>query len=520
MPRIVDEDVEMHDEPSPASWVPHSSILKAGRQLSTWFFSNPACTFPAPPVIGAQNTERTDSPHSLPRDAPVDMDIDTAPPPKVHVNSLPVEMLREIFFHYTHTVNSPLPEADIRPGRHRKSLLKSGRVGVRWKASTNPMTLGHVCSYWRALVQSMPTLWTTISVTSPMPSDVSYFAKWLELSGDMPLRLVISDKTPGGHPDRGIRGVMRLAFAHSRRWKDVSLHLCDAIGMDFSSFIIPATRTDFHLLEHFELDIAHATPEQVAALCATVYSAAPKLETVRFGASMVDVDISSMPWGRLTNVELNVISGSQIPQVLAASGNLQKLAIQLISGPTDSLSDTYTLPLLESIALGKVDDASNILAAIRAPSLRELRLLRGFGLCPPRNAWLKASPALIQAGCKLESFYVANLDMEEGEDILIDMLHCPAMASLRALTIASRVTDKLLRSLVSTPTHPNTLPLLEALTLSTVTPPDGELSAMIRSRTGHNGALRFVHASLYKPHHALSSSTRFPGVQITLEHMH
>ncbi|TFK27258.1 hypothetical protein FA15DRAFT_635975 [Coprinopsis marcescibilis] len=484
------EDVAM-DGVQP-SWSPASAVWNTGRQLSGWLFPNPSLFSPSSHAVQAKYVDH-DSFHVPSRSfhAPNDMDVDDyedikQSATKIHFNAIPVEILGEIFLHYARLPN------DINSStRHAY-----GRVSVSKRASTSPIALGHVCSYWRTLSLSMPILWSTISVIHPTPKDTQVLSTWIARSGWCPLRMTIIQKPSRGRgePDRAINVILRLALEQRHRWQHISLQLAGDNESIFSGLEVGA----YPSLETFHLDLKGWSQAGASMLCRSLYLS-PNLRTIRFAKSWVrDPELLEAPWDQLTCIELNQVNWVDLVPLLSRASKLKKLVISALAGvSTGIVKDVILLPCLITLDLGLVDDVGLLFEYLTLPALSCLKLQSGFGVTAIASAtWPILQTCLLASKCSLRSFSCAN--MANDEPVLLNMLSSPVMANLIDLSIESKVTDRLLAAL-TVDNETFILPRLQTLSLLSLHSTDISLSLalLIESRRRLSNILQSVRANVY-----------------------
>ncbi|KAJ7062301.1 hypothetical protein C8F01DRAFT_1137114 [Mycena amicta] len=113
-------------------------------------------------------------------------------------------------------------------------------------AQEAPVLLGRICSSWRAIALSTPSLWSTIHIAEPwlsryspatsFPRIATLFAarleaatEWLSRSGSMPLSISIFLGALYTHyPQQSVPDqtpLLDLVVSHSRRWRSVHFHI-------------------------------------------------------------------------------------------------------------------------------------------------------------------------------------------------------------------------------------------------------------------------------------------------------
>lgn len=120
----------------------------------------------------------------------------------MHINSLPSELLIEIFLCYLEDqVEFPQPAVN-----------------------TGPLLLTHTCALWRRVGLATPELWKSFSVVTSSDAkslrpDLELIQLWLSRSGALPLSFGIHNALE----DIDATPALRLFSAHSQRWKAVQL---------------------------------------------------------------------------------------------------------------------------------------------------------------------------------------------------------------------------------------------------------------------------------------------------------
>ncbi|EAU87502.2 hypothetical protein CC1G_11721 [Coprinopsis cinerea okayama7 len=498
------EDVVMSENSDRS---PQHPFLNASRHLWNWVFSNHtrALTFP----INTCSREQTSPPHYPPETL--------QPMSRLHINALPVELLGEIFAQYTHSFldGTPfVPEDHRRTRRRRKRELQMrfGRVSAHRTSSTNPILLGHVCGYWRALSLSMPELWSKICVTFPTTSDVPLLDMWLKRSGTSPLDLTIVH-SQGRVKDDGIDDIVRLTCGQNHRWKHVTLILGEHVDHLFDAW---APSIPFPLLEGIDLQLSDWDEDIAVQLCRLMYRA-PNLRRVRHNTWWKTPSVTSgIPWSVLEDVELKVLDADDLDVAFTQGLHLRSLTIHNLVGTVKRLpSDPSMLPHLGYLSIGS-GDIHQILRKVELPALKELHLPEGLGGRHTSQTVPDILQEITRFSCRLEKLLV-NLGHPADEDILITILQSPVMTDLKSLAIRSKATGKLLQFLTPSSSSSSPLSKLEHLILSKLYSNDGELKDMVQSHVGCSASrLRSVEVCFYTHSHAIDKTIEFPNIRMLL----
>ncbi|SJL16969.1 uncharacterized protein ARMOST_20506 [Armillaria ostoyae] len=147
-----------------------------------------------------------------------------------------------------------------------------------------PWILGHVCSFWRSLSRSCPSLWTRIRFSDEYCSSSAFQEKYISLSQDLPVHLSID-----GEPhDKRVRALLKGLMMRSERWSTLEIdldgeHIFELLNLASS----PAVQlTKFHIspcfdsrLPKFRRDVLSnlfsSSPIQYAYLAKILYSHMP-----------------------------------------------------------------------------------------------------------------------------------------------------------------------------------------------------------------------------------------------------
>ncbi|KAJ7743581.1 hypothetical protein B0H16DRAFT_1561006 [Mycena metata] len=312
--------------------------------------------------------------------------------------SLPPEMTAEIFLRYVDTAST-----DSRKG----NLIH------------NPLPLASVCRAWRAIATSTCALWTRVDMNTTLIRDAeSLLASWIPRSGDLPLDLDIV--LPGiNSPAR--EGILRILAQCSSQWR--YLHL-----QSYASILFPADviRGPLTALKALRIEIIG----QPGPVCMTAFLEAPELQEAAItGVSAAHI---SLPWNRLTCLELDGQSLSQCLGIIAETPELETLSVSMDIFSMDApdlwpvAASRCTLSHLRNLEAIPALLPHLILPNLEHLSLRSLTSER-VGL---------VHELLLRSRCTLRVFHLANAGLEA----IHLCLSGDGLSSIRELTLeASRL---------------------------------------------------------------------------------
>jgi hypothetical protein len=225
------------------------------------------------------------------------LSLSTLIPSAVQTPSLPAETLREIFLY-----------------------CMAGSFGDLNPANA-PLALRRVSTTWRDILDSMPCLWSTITVTPSqiLPQNVQVIKEWLGRSGTTRL-LDISIQVPPDFSDLDLLAAILAEFMPTcRRWQNLIL----SIPVEFLPMLLSNPDAPLPALESLKLAMNHQ-PQF------TVDSSTTRLRSV----SLLALPSLAMPsgcdlnlaWGRITHLNIQTVTGTidsiwdiffQCPQLLS-----------------------------------------------------------------------------------------------------------------------------------------------------------------------------------------------------------
>ncbi|KAJ3506672.1 hypothetical protein NMY22_g17171 [Coprinellus aureogranulatus] len=389
------EGNDRHDSAKLYNTTSANAVLKAGQELSSWILN----TLPSPLPLSLFSTQRLDPPSRTP-----------------HINTLPQEVLEEIFQEYVHGDNT-----DHFYWRDPLTGPLS-RIVTQFGASTTPFTLAHVCAFWRAIVMGNPTLWSKLCAARAEPCDVPLFQYWLSLSAGTLLDIEIIQRT-GSEPgealiDTTAHTLLMLALEHSNRWKRARLGLMG----DMEPLFTTAQPLPMSSLRSVDLCIWDWTLEGLQSLAAML-SVSPLLQ----GVSLISIDqnspfMSGLAWANIRKIELCDVHLTDLLYLLRLATSLEHLSIMSVNGrrctstPPEANTPVH-LPSLSTVSLQFYEDAPALLDALTLPSLSSLSLGSGFDVELGTGSGWQSFYNLVQRsgpGCCIQSlsWYDGHLSEE------------------------------------------------------------------------------------------------------------
>ncbi|KAJ3891597.1 hypothetical protein GG344DRAFT_76785 [Lentinula edodes] len=201
-----------------------------------------------------------------------------------------------------------------------------------------PLILGAVCSHWRAIVLSTPSLWSQITFLfdsdtgRPLAMTTNALQLYLDRSKESALHMEIFVSHFGAGQPLSIDYFEHQAFqylaTHAHRWKTLGLTIQSSLGFLERHSVLSCPQ-----LEHLTLygsNLEGPSPPINLTLM-------PKLHSVTIDTSYTHYVHPSVPWHQITKLSLNSLSS--VPQFLVACPNLLVLQIELKPNESNPIPD-------------------------------------------------------------------------------------------------------------------------------------------------------------------------------------
>ncbi|KAJ3904716.1 hypothetical protein F5879DRAFT_45831 [Lentinula edodes] len=199
-----------------------------------------------------------------------------------------------------------------------------------------PLIPGAVCSHWRAIVLSTPSLWSQITFLfdTRRPSAVTTNALqlYLDRSKESALHMGIFVSHFGTGQPLSIDYFEHQAFqylaTHAHRWKTLGLTIETSLGFLERHSVLSCPE-----LEHLTLYGSHLEGPSPSFNLTLM----PKLHSLTIDSSYTHYVHPSVPWHQITRLSLNSLSS--VPQFLVACPNLLVFHIELKPNESNPIPD-------------------------------------------------------------------------------------------------------------------------------------------------------------------------------------
>ncbi|PBK69174.1 hypothetical protein ARMSODRAFT_1085040 [Armillaria solidipes] len=198
-----------------------------------------------------------------------------------------------------------------------------------------PWSLGQVCSTWRSISRSCPSLWTRIHISESNSDCTTFLEKYISLSRDLPIHLSM-DIDPG---EETISDVVTDLVLQSERWASLELNMS---GQGLSELLSLASSPAIKLTSLRICVFGVFQPEINHPVLNNLFSSSPIRE-----AQLECVTFSNMPINMTELLKFHMYSydPAELRSMLHRAQHLTELAITPAPPPRDFAGN---IPLLTS----------------------------------------------------------------------------------------------------------------------------------------------------------------------------
>ena len=286
-----------------------------------------------------------------------------------------------------------------------------------------PLSLGAICSYWRDIAWTTPSLWSSLVVRVTRKHDshitIGIAREWLARSGQLPLSIHILSES---YEYKAISALADVINQYSARWSEVDLSIPDQYYEYFHA-------TDNHapILKSIRFhSIGNLSKLNFQLTC-------PRLE--RASISSFPLRGTNIQWDNLTDLTLQSMSVIDSLLILRKTPRLIFLKLSCTCarymGPTIGPTiGALVLTSLRSLQMLSWNFAEDFLDSVIAPHLEEF--------CVPRYCHLSMETItsfLRRSACSLRSFSIVFIIFPTYFEDFMDLLQI--MPSLNKLSIIS-----------------------------------------------------------------------------------
>ncbi|KAJ7911265.1 hypothetical protein B0H13DRAFT_2660615 [Mycena leptocephala] len=352
---------------------------------------------------------------------------ENATPPVSVINLIPPELLCYIFT----LLVPPLKSDSSSPVIPR---FNAPRLSGPWILG-GPWVFGQVCSHWRALSVSLPTLWTSITVfTTVSPRELSLLNIQLSRTGSAPLDLHIRFT----HPLPEFDLFLPRLVSHSARWR--MLHLEFNAGWLPSETFAALNGLALPLLEELALSGRGVSYFENSF---SISDALVLRQLLLVAHSQAFTRKIALPWAQLTSYRAFHPDATSHFRDLAGAANLVECDLDFALTKRDEVTvmqlDILTLPRLRRLAIS----CPLLLDRLVAPSLQSLYIVGPVKHVHPfldRSGCTSQLVELTLARCSAPAHeIIALLQQTPGLTALMLDVHSPPAEIVAALMAPERI---------------------------------------------------------------------------------
>ncbi|KAF9072209.1 hypothetical protein BDP27DRAFT_1320915, partial [Rhodocollybia butyracea] len=257
------------------------------------------------------------------------------------------------------------------------------------------MAVSSVCSRWRMLALSSPSLWANIGVVMPSPLDgtksfigfADAVAQYLERSGDWPLRFMLHIHDTHYNTEQSF---FTSLTQHAHRWKTFAYS-----GSHSLTDHMTLSELQFPLLE--ELDIV-TWERQEMSLCALATS---------------EVHTSKAPYHQLRHLKL-LYSDSRFMEILHKCPSVESLELDDLETYDPEHSAHYTSHNITSLSLKSKYDLKSYFLCFDLPSLNVIVIDGHEGASDnwPTEPFITF---ISRSSCMISTFTLRNVSLSDSD---------------------------------------------------------------------------------------------------------
>ena len=284
-----------------------------------------------------------------------------------------------------------------------------------------PLSLGAICSYWRNIAWSTPSLWSSLVVRVPERDShivTGIAQEWLARSGQLPLSIRIFSR----FYDKTVSALADVINRYSTRWLELDLCIPGCYYQRFHP-----THTHAPILK----SIRFQCPANAGAMNLNFQLTCPRLE--RASLHFFPMDGTDIQWDNLTHLNLQSMSVINSFLILRQT---PRLVFCKISGSCPRYREpSIGAPVLISLRslqlLNLITTANDFLNYLIAPHLEE------FGLPRYHTTSMKVITSFLsRSACSLRSFSVIlSIFPPYFEDFMSLLQSSPSLNSLSIRSI-------------------------------------------------------------------------------------
>ncbi|KAF8641283.1 hypothetical protein AX16_010062 [Volvariella volvacea WC 439] len=366
--------------------------------------------------------------------------------PTARINTIPTELLCDIIRFAAWTPPSsvdPLDDTVLHKGNEQKIDL-------------NPLFLGQVCTHWRNIVRSMPTLWSMIRLHNPTLPQVHLAELYLIRSGsETPLTLSLQQERYlgfNGGPslascNMAARMALRLFIPQIHRWRGIdfrlyyevadSLSQCERFKPEAANILEVA---HVEVVEWFGMGIYFENWQQDWEEGVWKWlGSSPALKDVSW--SITSPRAPATRWSKVTHLELACEQPGPFFEILPQLQEVQLLRLCIPSwdviAPPPQAS---VLPKLHTLELN-VSCMPQALCGFTAPALKNVHVIS-------ENVFQMDKTSLknffLQSGCTITRFDLStglHIPARQQENAILEFLREETLRKVEAMRIRAWVGD-------------------------------------------------------------------------------